>query len=143
MKVFFEKIHPKAEIPTKKTPGSAGYDVYACLDEEIVLKPFEVSSVPTGLKVAIPAGYHLSVRPRSGLALHQQVTLMNSPGTIDSDYRGEMRILLVNFGSKDYTIKHGDRIAQILLEKNYDIEWQESKLEDTQRGQGGFGSTGR
>lgn len=143
MVIYFEKIHPKAVVPEKKSEQAAGYDIFACLEKELTIYPLEVVAVPTGLRLAIPERFHLSIRPRSGLALHHQITLINSPATIDSDFRGELKILMINLGKEPYTIQHGDRIAQALLEKNYHITWQEGKLNITQRGEGGFGSTGR
>jgi len=123
--------------------GSSGCDVYACLLEAIEIKPGERASVPTGLIFEIPVGYEIQVRPRSGLAIKNGLTIINSPGTIDSDYRGEVRILLVNLGNETVQIVHGDRIAQLVLGQIEQIQWAESpELGVTARDTGGFGSTG-
>lgn len=133
-----------AVIPKKQSVGAAGYDVYAA--EEKRIPAGERAPVATGLKVEIPTGYYLSIRPRSGLAIKNGITCINTPGTIDSDYRGEIFALLVNLSNEDFTVKKGDRIAQMLLEKEITIDWQEleqaEQLEKTQRGEGGLGSTG-
>ncbi len=145
VKIFLER---GARIPEKATPYSACYDVYAYLpfDREIILEPGDWFAVPTGLYLEIPEGYFISVRPRSGLANKYGVTLLNSPGTIDSDYRGELKIILINFGKEPYIIKNHDRIAQILLEKEHPLEWEilinKKDLNSTERNEGGFGSTG-
>ncbi|MBX7057791.1 MAG: dUTP diphosphatase [Leptospirales bacterium] len=141
-------LAPGARLPEKATPGAAALDVYACLppDLEIVLGPGDRIDVPTGLWFAIPPGYLISVRARSGRALREGMALPNAPGTIDSDYRGEFRVLVVNLGQAPLRIKHGERIAQILLERSIDFDWEESKTpldpDATHRGAGGFGSTG-
>jgi len=138
------KCHPHARTPHRQTAGSAGYDIHACLDNPVTMNPGERVSVPTGIQVDIPPGFVLSVRPRSGLAINHGVTLINSPGTIDPDFRGEVKILMVNLGADPFTICHGDRIAQALLEKVYAIDWHETtQLERTARGEQGFGSTGK
>lgn len=121
---------------------AAAYDVYACLDASLTLKRASIAAVPTGLAVEIPPGYHISIRARSGLAVKHGLTPINTPGTIDADYRGEIFVPLVNLGADDFTIQHGERIAQLLLEKTYDIEWREDMLSETARGEGKFGSTG-
>lgn len=143
------KIHAMrgAQLPDKASEGAAGYDVRAFLppDTEIVLEPGDRFAVPTGLYFSIPKGYFITVRPRSGLAIRDGVTLVNSPGTIDSDYRGELKVLMINLGQKAVTIRSQDRIAQLLLERETPIAWEETLLEDldpTRRGAGGFGSTG-
>ncbi|MDH4262962.1 MAG: dUTP diphosphatase [Spirochaetia bacterium] len=142
--VAFRKCHSNAEIPLKQTPGSAGYDIKAFLDEPVAIQPGERKSIATGIRVEIPTGFVLSIRPRSGLAINHGVTMINSPGTIDSDYRGEIKVLMVNLGTESFVINHGDRIAQVLLEKAFEIEWNENyELEETVRGEKGFGSTGR
>ena len=141
-------LAPGARLPSRSTPGAAGYDVHACLEPDtyIELGPLERLTVPTGLYFEIPGGYFISLRPRSGLALNQGLTLLNSPATIDSDYRGELRALLINLGSAVVRINNGDRIAQLLVEKIQDFRWERvtrpAELEDSQRGSGGFGSTG-
>lgn len=144
VRVGFHKLHPHVEMPSRQTPGSAGYDVKACLDAPAVLMPGERKAIATGIRVEIPAGFVLSVRPRSGLAINHGITMINSPGTIDPDFRGEIKVLMVNLGAEPFTINHGDRIAQILLEKCFEIDWAETdELEQTTRGENGFGSTGR
>ena len=132
-----------ATAPEYKTHGAAGADVCAFLKEDIVLKPLEHALVPTGLFFEIPEGYEIQVRPRSGLAFKNGVTVLNTPGTIDSDYRGELKVLLINFGSEAFSVKNGDRIAQIVvspvtLGKFTKVE----SLSQTERGGKGFGSTG-
>lgn len=133
-------------LPKYMTAQSAGMDVCANISEPIVLKPFVRVAVPTGLYVALPAGYELQVRPRSGLALRTGLTVVNSPGTIDADYRGEIRVLLINLSSEDALIRPGDRIAQLVLARHDAVSWavvdDVSALPTTERGAGGFGSTG-
>lgn len=137
------KVVNKAEfgLPKYQTKGSAGMDVHSA--EDLVLKKGEIKLVPTGLFFALPEGYEISVRPRSGLALKHGITLLNSPGTLDSDYRGELKVILINHGPADFEIMKGDRIAQIVLNKYEPIEWHEvPELDETERKSGGFGSTG-
>lgn len=143
--IEFEKLHKDAEIPERKSQGAGAYDIRACLDEPVTLLPGERAAVPTGLRVQVPEEYILSVRPRSGLALHDGVTLINSPGTIDSDYRGEVKVLIVNLGQQKVEITHSERIAQVILERAFPVDWVETTrgLSKTERGEGGFGSTGR
>jgi len=131
-------------LPKKQTDGAGCYDVYAFLDEELSIASNERKMIPTGLRVEIPKNYILSIRPRSGLAIKKGLTLINSPGTIDSDYRGEIKILVINHGSDEIIIKNHERIAQFILEKTHEIQWLESEhLEKSNRDEGGFGSTGR
>jgi dUTP pyrophosphatase len=133
-------------LPAYETDGSAGLDVRAAIpaDEVITLKPLQRALIPTGLKMAVPLGYEVQVRPRSGLALKFGITCLNAPGTIDSDYRGEVGVILINLGSEDFAIRRGDRIAQIVVAQHARIAWTvENELVQTQRGAGGFGSTGR
>ena len=131
-------------LPTKGTTGSAGYDIRARLDEDAVLKPFERRLFKTGIYIEIPEGYEAQMRPRSGLAIRNGVTLVNGVGTIDSDYRGEIMIPLIKLGQEDVMIKDGDRIAQMIIARYEDIEWdEESGFTGTQRGTGGFGHTGK
>jgi dUTP pyrophosphatase len=133
-------------LPAYETDGAAGLDLRAALgeDEIVSLKPMGRALVPTGLKVAIPLGYELQVRPRSGLALKFGITCLNSPGTVDSDYRGEVGVILINLGGEDFEIKRGDRIAQGVIARHARIEWKDSEvLQATARGEGGFGSTGK
>jgi dUTP pyrophosphatase len=132
-------------LPVYSTTGSAGADVHAALPEgnDIVLEPGTRAAIPTGLTVAIPNGYEIQVRPRSGLASKHGITVVNAPGTIDSDYRGEVKVLLVNLGTEPFTIRRGERIAQLVLAPVTQIEWMETaQLPETARGEGGFGSTG-
>ncbi len=130
-------------LPSYMTPGSAGMDVRACVDDVFVLSPGERAAVPTGLTIAVPEGYEVQVRPRSGLALKSGVTCLNTPGTIDSDYRGEVRVILANLGADAFEIRRGDRIAQLVVAAvtRADLELVE-ELPATGRGEGGFGHTG-
>lgn len=131
------------ELPQYATELAAGMDVRAANDEPIVLKPLQRALVPTGLFVEIPTGHEIQVRPRSGLAAKKGVTVLNAPGTIDADYRGEVRVILVNLSSDDFVIERGERIAQLVLARHERIEWEESgSLAESARGTGGFGSTG-
>jgi len=131
------------ETPSYATSGAAGLDVRANLSEPVTLNPLERKLIPTGLKVAIPEGYEIQVRPRSGLAFKHGITVLNSPGTIDADYRGEIGVLLVNLSSEAFVIEHGERIAQLVVAKHEQISWEEvNELNETTRGAGGFGSTG-
>ncbi len=140
-------VLPHAEglpLPAWQTEGSAGADVRAALTEPLVLEPGERRLVPTGLRVALPPGWELQVRPRSGLAAKHGVTVINSPGTIDADYRGELLVPLVNLGREPFRVERGERVAQLVLAPVYRAEWQVvAELDDTARGVGGFGSTGR
>ena len=129
--------------PSPASPGSAGCDLRAALGEELVLQPGARAAVPTGLVVEVPPGWEGQVRPRSGLALRHGVTLPNAPGTIDSDYRGEVQVILQNLGDAPFTVRRGDRIAQLVLARVEAVEWVEAEeLSETGRGDGGFGSTG-
>ncbi|MBO4757556.1 MAG: dUTP diphosphatase [Bacteroidales bacterium] len=130
-------------LPQYATPQSAGVDLRADTREDIVLPPLGRAMVPTGLYLEIPAGYEAQVRPRSGLAAKKGVTVLNSPGTIDADYRGEVRVIMVNLSSDPFTIVPGERIAQMVFARHEHVEWEEvDTLEDSERGAGGFGSTG-
>ncbi len=130
-------------IPTYKTTGSAGMDICAAMNHKIIVKPNSVELIPTNISVEIPEGFEIQVRPRSGLAAKHSVSLLNSPGTIDSDYRGEIKIILMNFGKENFEINPGDRVAQLVLAKTYKADLVESKeLNLTERGDGGFGHTG-
>jgi len=133
----------KHALPHYETLASAGMDLKANLDEDIVLKPLERTIVKTGLFIALPEGTEAQVRPRSGLAAKKGVTVLNSPGTIDADYRGEIGVILVNLSNKNFTIKDGERIAQLIIAKHERAEWiSVTELDQTDRGAGGFGSTG-
>lgn len=130
-------------MPAYATELAAGMDVRAAINEPIVLKPLGRAMVPTGLFIEIPAGYEVQVRPRSGLAAKKGITVLNAPGTIDADYRGEVCVILVNLSDEAFTIESGERIAQLVLAKHEVIEWEEvSELTESVRGKGGFGSTG-
>lgn len=130
-------------LPAYSTLLSAGMDVRAELSQSITLEPMQRVIVPTGLYFEIPSGYEIQVRPRSGLAAKHGITVLNSPGTIDADYRGELKVILVNLSSEPFVIENGERIAQIVLAAHAHIEWEEaSALSDSERGEGGFGSTG-
>jgi dUTP pyrophosphatase len=131
-------------LPAYETLSSAGMDVRAALNEAVTLQPLERKLIPTGLFLEIPHGYEVQVRPRSGLAYKNGVTVLNAPGTIDADYRGEVGVLLVNLSNEPFTIASGDRIAQLVAAKVEQIEWKPtSRLSETERGEGGFGSTGK
>ena len=132
------------ELPQYATPASAGVDLKAAIKEAITLAPLERSIIPTGLKIALPEGYEAQVRPRSGLAAKHGITVLNSPGTIDSDYRGEIGVILVNLSQTSFTIQPEERIAQLVVAKYEQIQWEETEeLSQTNRGAGGFGSTGK
>lgn len=142
MKIKIMKVRDNAQIPQYQTTGAAGFDLHAAITEPIVIKPGDSKPFPTGIGVEIPAGYELQIRPRSGLAYKHGVTMLNGVGTIDSDFRGEMNILLANMGQKSFTVEPGMRIAQGVVAKYETVQWQEvDKLSATDR-QGGFGSTG-
>jgi dUTP pyrophosphatase len=139
-------IHPNAVLPTYATSGAAGMDLHACLDQDLILQPMERSLIPTGLVLEIPEGYEAQVRPRSGLAAKYGLTVLNTPGTVDYDYRGEIKVILINLGTDPYTIRNKDRIAQMLIAPVTQMEVKlvtsPEHLSSTQRGSGGFGSTG-
>lgn len=140
------KVHAsgKAVLPAYQSAGAAGADVCACIDSPITIKPGERILVSTGLKMEIPEGYEVQVRPRSGLALKFGITVLNSPGTIDSDYRGELGVVLINHGHEDFIVHNGDRIAQMVVAPVVRAAFvPESSLSETERGSGGYGSTGR
>lgn len=131
-------------LPLYQTPLSAGMDVRADLEQSVALAPLGRAMIPTGLYVELPEGYEMQVRPRSGLAAKHGITVLNSPGTIDADYRGEIRIILVNLSGEAFTIEPGERIAQLVVARHEQVEWEPvEELGTTERGAGGFGSTGR
>ncbi len=141
IQVINESRHP---LPQYATVQSAGLDLRANLDTSITLLPMERRLIPTGLRIALPQGYEAQVRPRSGLALKHGITLLNTPGTIDADYRGEIGIILVNLSTEPFTIADGDRIAQLVIARYEQAEWTEvSSLDVTERGEGGFGHSGK
>lgn len=141
------RVNPDAvdvPLPTYATDHAAGMDLCAAVDGPLVLKPGETSLVPTGIAIALPPGFEAQVRPRSGLAIKHSIGIMNSPGTIDADYRGEVKVILTNFGRQEFVIKRGDRIAQMVVARHSRVAWEEVQaLDDTRRGAGGFGHTGR
>ena len=129
--------------PSYATPLSAGMDLKADLESPVTIGPLERAMVPTGIYIALPEGYEAQVRPRSGLAAKKGITVLNTPGTIDADYRGEVRVILVNLSNEPFVIEPGERIAQMVVARHERVEWEEvSVLSETQRGEGGFGSTG-
>ena len=131
-------------LPEYSTPNSAGMDLRAKLDHPVTLKPMERSLIPTGLFMELPEGYEAQIRPRSGLALKKGISIVNSPGTIDADYRGEIGIILINLSDIDFVVNDGERICQMVINKVETISWSEvGSLEDSERGEGGFGHTGR
>lgn len=141
VQIINKSKHP---LPAYATEQSAGMDLRANLDMPIVLKPLQRCLVPTGLFMALPKGFEAQVRPRSGLAIKKGISVMNSPGTIDADYRGEVCVILVNLSSEDFVIEDGERIAQMVIARHEQAEWEEvDVLEETERGSGGFGHTGK
>jgi dUTP pyrophosphatase len=144
VKVLFKKLDPSAEIPKYRTSGSSGMDLMALTDQPIKIAPNNSCLIRTGLSVAFSEDYELQIRPRSGLAAKNHITVLNTPGTIDSDYRGEIKIILFNHGSEEFIINNKDRIAQMILAPVLKIDLEETdNLPDTLRGKGGFGSTGK
>lgn len=144
--VSIKRIRPGAEIPLPcyMTSHSAGMDIYADLDVETILHPGCRLLVPTGIAIALPDGYEAQIRPRSGLALKHGISLVNSPGTIDPDYRGEIAVIMINHGQDPFLLRPGERIAQMVVARFTRVQWQEAQmLEETGRGQGGFGHTGQ
>jgi len=146
MKIKIKRINEEfsdIELPEYQSEGSAGMDIRAAVVEPVKIPPGGIALIPTNLAIALPQGYECQIRTRSGLALKYGIFALNSPGTIDSDYRGEIKIILANFGNKDFLIQRGDRIAQLVVARYERIEWEETKeLPETERGAGGFGSTG-
>ncbi|QXP73139.1 dUTP diphosphatase [Tenacibaculum sp. AHE15PA] len=133
----------KHQTPAYETEGSAGMDLRANLNEPVVLKPLERAIIKTGLFIALPNGFEAQVRPRSGLAAKKGITVLNSPGTVDADYRGEIGVILVNLSNEEFIVNDGERIAQLVIAKHERVNWQEvTVLNETERGAGGFGSTG-
>lgn len=131
-------------LPSYMTDGSAGMDLYAAVSQPTVIEPMTTALVPTNLKIELPPGFEAQIRPRSGLALRDRITLPNSPGTIDSDYRGEIKIIMLNLGGQPFVVNRGDRIAQMIISRYARVNWEESdSLGETARGSGGFGSTGK
>lgn len=148
IRIPIQRLRPRASedipLPCFMTPLSAGMDICADIEAELVLMPQEIVAIPTGFAIALPEGYEAQIRPRSGLALKHGVTVVNAPGTIDADYRGEIRIALINLGKDPVTIHRGDRIGQMVVQPVIRVDWDEvGRLDDTERGPGGFGHTGR
>ncbi len=136
--------HSQNELPSYATEGSAGMDLRANLEEPVVLQPMSRAVIPTGLKIELPLGVEAQVRPRSGLSLKRGLTVVNAPGTIDSDYRGYVGVLMINLSKEAQVIQHGDRIAQMVIARHERVEWEATEeLSETHRGEGGFGSTGK
>ena len=130
-------------LPQYSTPSSAGMDLRANLDASVTLRPLERKLIPTGIYIELPEGFECQIRPRSGLALKHGITVLNTPGTIDADYRGEIGVILVNLSQEDFTIAHGDRICQMVVARHSTVEWELSEaLSDSERGNGGFGHSG-
>lgn len=143
MKTAVIKLKESAIMPQYQTTGAAGADIHACIDEPVTMQPMERRMVPTGLAMAIPEGYEVQIRARSGLSIKHGITMVNGVGTIDADYRGEVGVLLINLGQEAFTIEPGMRIAQMVVAKYETVEWDEvTKLDETERGAGGYGSTG-
>jgi dUTP pyrophosphatase len=141
--VKIKKLKPNASIPDRQSDGAAGYDLHACIDTECIVQPGEVQLIPTGISCEIPFGFEIQIRPRSGLASREKLLIINSPGTIDSDYRGEFFVPIMNLNDKPFRVENGMRIAQIILSKVESIQWEVAQdLSATQRGEGGFGSSG-
>lgn len=141
LKVINQSSHP---LPAYETIHSAGLDLRASIQEEITIKPLERKLIPTGLFIELPVGHEAQIRPRSGLAYKHGITVLNSPGTIDADYRGELKVLLINLSDTEFIVKNGERIAQMIVAKHEVVEWQlVEALSDTERGAGGYGHTGK
>ena len=144
IKVLVKKLEPSVKLPSYKTSGASGMDLMAYIDKSIELKPGESCLVPTGLSVSFPEDYEIQIRPRSGLAAKNNISVLNTPGTIDSDYRGEIKVILFNHGKKNFKINNNDRIAQMILAPVIKMDLEEKdELPDSIRGAGGFGSTGK
>ena len=144
VKVLVKKLNIRVKLPSYKTEGSSGMDLIAFVEKPIEIKPNSSALIPTGLSIAIPENYEVQIRPRSGLAAKSNITVLNTPGTIDSDYRGEIKIILFNHGKENFIVNNKDRVAQMILAPIVKIEFEEvEELPDTIRGSGGFGSTGK
>ena len=144
VKVLVKKLDPKVQLPSYKTEGSSGMDLMAFIKNPIKIAPDASALIPTGISVAMPNDVEMQIRPRSGLAAKSNISVLNTPGTVDSDYRGELKIILFNHGNKEFIVKNKDRIAQMVLMPILKIDFEEvDDLPDTLRGSGGFGSTGR
>ncbi len=145
IRVSIERLDGNEDIPLPRymTGGSAGMDVFAAVEKEEIILPGKRKFVPTGITIALPEGYEAQIRPRSGLAIRNGVTLVNSPGTIDADYRGEIGVIMINHGEEPFIVERGDRIAQMVIQRVFRVTWDlEKNIDDTSRGEGGFGHTG-
>ena len=141
--VLIKRLSKDIQLPKYETNGSSGMDLSANIEKEIKIEPGKISIIPTGISVSIPKNFEIQIRPRSGLAAKSQVSVLNTPGTIDADYRGEIKVILINLGSNTFTVKKGARIAQMVLSPVIKVKFKEVKnLDETDRGSGGFGSTG-
>ena len=144
VKVLVKKLNPKVLLPTYKTEGSSGMDVMAFIENSIKIAPNSSALIPTGISIAIPNEVEIQIRPRSGLAVKSNISVLNTPGTIDSDYRGEIKVILFNHGDKEFVVNNNERIAQMILMPVLKVNFEEvSDLPETVRGSGGFGSTGK
>ncbi len=144
VKVLIKKLSPNVKLPSYKTAGASGMDIIAYIENTITIKPKTSCLIPTGLSIAFSEKYEVQIRPRSGLAAKNNISVLNTPGTIDSDYRGELKVIIYNHGDNDFVINNNDRIAQMILAPVIKMEFQEvDELPDTVRGEGGFGSTGK
>ena len=140
VKIIHDSSNP---LPAYETPSSAGMDVRARLDSPVTLQPLQRALIPTGLRIQLPQGYECQVRPRSGLALKHGISLVNTPGTVDADYRGEIGIIVINLSDQPYTITDGERIAQLVIKEYVHVTWEQvDRIDETERGEGGFGHTG-
>ena len=144
VKVLVKRLDPKVKLPKYKTSGSSGMDLMAFIEKPIKIKPGSLALIPTGISIAFPVEFEIQIRPRSGLAVKQSIGILNTPGTIDSDYRGELKVIIFNHGTEEFMVNCDDRIAQMVLTPILKIEFEEvSELPETIRGSGGFGSTGK
>ena len=144
VKVLVKKLNPKVQLPSYKTDGSSGMDLLAFINNPVIIKPGTSELIPTGLSIAIPNNFEIQIRPRSGLATKSSISVLNTPGTVDSDYRGEIKIILFNHGKKEFIVNNNDRVAQMVLTPVIKMELKEvDQLPETIRGSGGFGSTGK
>ena len=143
LKVKIVRLNKQASLPVYATAHAAGMDISACLDEPVVLEPFSTALIPSGFSIELPEGYEAQLRPRSGLALRSMISLPNTPATIDADYRGEVKVILINYGKAPFRVCHGDRIAQMVVARVEQVHFEEvDELGSTVRGEGGFGHTG-
>jgi dUTP pyrophosphatase len=143
VRIAVRRLAADLPLPAYATAGSAGLDLLAAVERDIVLPPGGFAAIPTGIALALPAGYEAQVRPRSGLALRHAITVLNAPGTVDSDYRGEVAAILINHGTTEFTVTRGMKVAQLVIASHIRAEWQETEtLDRTERAAGGFGSTG-